>query len=244
MKELSKSIPRRLRDPNFMRRYFVGAGVDIGGKPDPLSLYREIFPLMGDVKVWDWDDGDAQFMASVPDNTFDFVNSSHCLEHLQDPVEGLRNWLRIVKPGGYVVALVPDEDLYEQGVWPSTNNLDHKHTFTILKASSWSPKSISLLRMFTELGADVRVEKVELQNATYRYALPRYDQTVTPIGECAIEFVLRKAGPEEVAHGGNILGTEQPPQDLRIHYNQYRDDYAAMKNGNSARPPFTNGDAL
>lgn len=244
MKELSKSIPRRLRDPNFMRRYFVGKGVDIGGKPDPLSLYAELFPLMGDVRVWDWEDGDAQLMESVPDNTFDFVNSSHCLEHLQDPLQGLRNWLRVVKPGGYVVALVPDEDLYEQRVWPSTNNRDHKHTFTILKSSSWSEKSISLLHLFTELGPNVRVEKIELQNATFRYDLPRYDQTMTPIGECAIEFVLYKAGPEEVAAGGLVWDHAQPDEAIRIHYNQYRDDYSAMKKGNSSAPPFTNRSPL
>src|SRR5947208_7058749 len=122
MKELSKSIHRRLRDPNFMRRYFVGNGIDIGGKPDPLFLYNELFPLMGEVRVWDLEDGDAQFMSSLADESVDFVNSSHCLEHLRDPGEGLRNWVRILKPGGFAVVLVPDEDFYEQGVFPSSNN--------------------------------------------------------------------------------------------------------------------------
>src|SRR3569833_949386 len=110
MKELSKSIPRRMRDPNFLRRYFVGEGVDIGGKPDPLSLYGEFFPLMGKVKVWDLEDGDAQFMAGVSDGTFDIVHSSHCLEHLRDPAEGLRNWLRVVKPNNNENTEMPDED--------------------------------------------------------------------------------------------------------------------------------------
>ena len=30
MKECSKSMLRRVRDPNFVRRYFVGDGIDIG----------------------------------------------------------------------------------------------------------------------------------------------------------------------------------------------------------------------
>jgi len=244
MKELSKSLPRRLREPNFMRRYFVGTGVDIGGRPDPLVLYREFFPLMGEVRVWDLEDGDAQFMADVPDNSFDFVHSSHCLEHLRDPGEGLRNWLRVVRPGGYVVVLVPDEDLYEQGLFPSTNNSDHKHTFTIFKSKSWSPKSISLLRLFSELGPEAMVERVELLNSSFRYKLPRYDQTVTPVGECAIEFVLRKAGSEEMAAGGLTWLTSQPPAELRIHYNQYRDDYRNLMEGNFDRPPFTNESPL
>jgi hypothetical protein len=79
MKECSKSIQRRLFDSNFVRKYFVGTGIDIGGKPDPLCLYKELFPLMQDVKTWDWEDGDAQFLELVSDCSLDFVHSSHCL---------------------------------------------------------------------------------------------------------------------------------------------------------------------
>ena len=73
MKELSKSIVRRMSEPNFARRWFVGAGLDIGGKPDPLSLYVEFFPLMTACRVWDWEDGDAQDLAGVPEDSLDFT---------------------------------------------------------------------------------------------------------------------------------------------------------------------------
>ena len=240
MKELSKSIPRRMRDPFFLRRYFVGEGVDIGGKPDPLSLYGEFFPLMKTIKVWDLEDGDAEFMAGVEDGRFDFVHSSHCLEHLRDPAEGLKNWLRVVKPGGFVIVTIPDEDLYEQGAFPSTFNLDHKHTFTIHKDRSWSERSINVMTLLGGLGAQARVEKIEWLAASYRFDLPRFDQTSTPVGECAIEFVIRKATPAEVAAGGLVKPTAQPAPELRVHYNQYRDDYQQMKRSNTGRPPFTN----
>ena len=65
MKECSKSIARRLKDSRYASRYFVGAGVDIGGKPDPLALYREFFPAITDLKTWDIEDGDAQFLQFV-----------------------------------------------------------------------------------------------------------------------------------------------------------------------------------
>lgn len=240
MKELSKSIPRRMRDPSFLRRYFVGEGVDIGGKPDPLTLYGEFFPLMTTVKVWDLEDGDAQLMAGVADGRFDFVHSSHCLEHLRDPAEGLRNWLRVVKPGGFVVVTIPDEDLYEQGVFPSTFNLDHKHTFTIHKDRSWSARSINVMGLLAGLGPQARVEKIEWLAASYRFDLPRYDQTATPVGECAIEFVIRKATAAEVEAGGLVKPAAQPAPELRLHYNQYRDDYQQMKRSNTGRPPFSN----
>ena len=85
MKECSKAIPRRLAHPNFARRYFVGDGIDIGGASDPLALYAGLFPLIRSVRTWDLDDGDAVHMAGVADGSYDFVHSSHCLEHLTDP---------------------------------------------------------------------------------------------------------------------------------------------------------------
>jgi SAM-dependent methyltransferase len=244
MKELSKSIPRRMRDPNFVRRYFVGDGVDIGGRPDPLSLYRELFPLMGDIRIWDLEDGDAQLMSGVADETYDFVHSSHCLEHLRDPEEGLRNWLRIVKPDGYLIVTGPDEDLYEQGVFPSSFNADHKWTLTLHKERSWSPRSINLLGMLTRLGPQARVEKIELLTDSYRFNMPRYDQTLTPVAECGIEFIIRKAPLAEAEKGARLRNGEQPPPSMRIHYNQYRDDYQQMKRSNASRAPFSNDDPL
>lgn len=202
MKECSKSIARRQSDPNFLNRYFSGDGIDIGGAPDPLSLYRELFPRMGTVRIWDLADGDAELMEGVGDATFDFVHSSHCLEHLNDPVQGLENWFRILKPGGYLVVTVPDEDLYEQGVFPSSFNSDHKWTFTIFKQDSWSAHSRNLLAMLSALGPAADVQKLELLSASFRYELPRFDQTLTPIAEAGIEFVIRKRPDAEVEFGG------------------------------------------
>lgn len=240
MKECSKSISRRLHDSRFSNRFFVGAGIDIGGKPDPLALYQELFPRLTAVRTWDMEDGDAQHLAGVPDESLDFVHSSHCLEHLADPREGLANWFRVVKPGGHLIVTVPDEDLYEQGVFPSVFNLDHKWTFTIHKSRSWSGRSINVFELLTALGLSAQVIKVELLIATYRFQLPRYDQTLTPIGECGIEFVVRKRSAQEVERLGLHLPGQQPNREIKLHLNQHRDDHATLKAANPARPPFKN----
>jgi len=204
MNEASKAIVRRMHDVRFATRYFVGNGIDVGAGNDPISQYHEFFPGMRDVRVWDMPDGDAQLLAGVPDAAFDFAHSSHCLEHMRDPAQALRNWFRVVKPNGHLICTVPDEDLYEQGRFPSTFNTDHKWTFTLWKERSWSPRSINLLDILQTLGADAQVLKAELLDATFRFNAPRADQTMTPVCESAIEFIVRKRPLHEVNARGRL----------------------------------------
>jgi SAM-dependent methyltransferase len=239
MRECSKSISRRLSNPAFITRYFKGNGIDIGGFPDPLMLYNEFFPLMQSVRIWDLQDGDAQKMEGVEDDTFDFVHSSHCLEHLIDPGEGLGNWFRVLKPGGYLVVTVPDEDLYEQGAFPSTFNRDHKWTFTILKGTSWSPRSKNVVDMLCALGELAEIEKIELLTGTYRYKLPRLDQSLTPVGECGIEFIVRKRSVKEAQTGALERQKSGMPAEFNKYFNQYAADFKMLKSANASAPPFS-----
>ena len=245
MKECSKSIMRRMSDPNFINNYFVGDGLDVGGKPDPLSLYQGLFCQMGAVRTWDWEDGDAQFLVGVADGQFDFVHSSHCLEHLVDPIEGLRNWFRVLRANGYLVVTVPDEDLYEQGAFPSTFNRDHKWTFTIMKSRSWSESSLNIVDIVRQLGDSAEIVRIEQLSTAYRFDLPRYDQSLTPVGECGIEFIVRKRPDDEITAGGRWQRpTVQPGREMRLHLNQYINDLQTLKKANGNAPPFTDDKSL
>ncbi len=195
---------RRVHDQRFTTRYFVGNGIDIGCGPDPIAQYHEQFPLIKSVKNWDLPDGDAQYLATIPDGSLDFAHSSHSLEHMVEPRIALVNWLRVLKPGGHLVVMVPDEDLYEQGEFPSTYNDDHKWTFTIQKSTSWSPKSVNLMQLLPEFSSQAQILKLELLDATYRYQLKRFDQTLTPVAECGIEFVMRKLPLDELTKRGRF----------------------------------------
>lgn len=204
MKETSKALIRRLHDVRFVNTYFKGDGVDIGAGSDPLSNNAQQFPLMESLKVWDLQDGDAQQMKNAPDDSYDFVHSSHCLEHLHDPHEAFQNWIRICKPGGYIITTIPEEDLYEQGVWPSTYNGDHKTSWTILKEESWCISSINLIEFLYEFKDQIEILKIELINGSFKYNEHRYDQTAHSNSECAIEFIVRKKTPEEFARKGRL----------------------------------------
>ena len=188
----SISMQRRAHDHRFATRYFVGHGIDVGGGYDSLALFVELFPLIRNVVIYDSPQGDAQKLANVDNESFDFLFSSHCLEHVYDATEALSNWIRVVRRGGHLVISVPDEDLYEQGVWPSTFNSDHKLTFTICKKSSWSPVSVNLFDLIAKFCDRVMPLSVAIIDHAYRYRLPRFDQTGTPLSECAIEFILKK----------------------------------------------------
>jgi SAM-dependent methyltransferase len=190
----SISMLRRAHDARFATRYFRGHGVDVGGGLDSLVLCKAFFPLIGHLFVYEHEHGDAQTLENVADATFDFLYSSHCLEHLRDPAEALHNWIRVVKPGGHLVVAVPDEDLYEQGHWPSVFNPDHKRTFTLGKADSWSPVSVNVLALVQSVAPLAAPISAGLMDHCYRYEIQGrgFDQTRTPMAEAAIEIVLRK----------------------------------------------------
>lgn len=124
------------------RSVLRGEGIDIGCGPDP------VFPH---VMPFDLADGDANDILAHVQRRFDFVYASHCLEHMRDPRAAIAQWWQLVKPGGVLFVIVPDEDLYEQGFWPSRFNRDHKWTFTIAKRASWSPVSVNLLDLARSL---------------------------------------------------------------------------------------------
>jgi SAM-dependent methyltransferase len=188
----SRSISRRVLDSRFATRYFVGYGLDVGGGPDSLALFHELFPLIRNVVIYDSPQGDAQKLDNVEDESFDFLYSSHCLEHVRDAAEALANWIRVVKRGGHLIVSVPDEDLYEQGVWPSTFNTDHKITFTLCKKTSWSPVSVNLFDLLGKFSHLAKPLSVTTNDHGYRYKVARFDQCWTPPSESAVEFILRK----------------------------------------------------
>lgn len=232
MHESSKALARRLHDSRFATRFFVGHGIDIGAGPDSLGQYTEQFPLMRSCRSWDLDDGDAQFLATIGDDSLDFAHSSHCLEHMRDPRQALEHWLRVIKPGGHLIVTIPDEDLYEQGVFPSTYNEDHKWTFTMHKVKSWSPKSVNLMVLLSGVAGRAQTIKVEQLDATYRFEQSRFDQTMTPVAECGLEFVLRKLPREELDRLGRFPDPARTAQAGMPERSTPTEPMPAERNGN------------
>jgi len=166
MHESSKT--NALRSQAFKRLYFSGRVLDIGAGTDPVCVHAEVF---------DQQHGDAnQIDKYFAPHTFDTVHSSHCLEHMQDPLDALKKWWSLVKPNGYLITVVPDEDLYEQGIWPSFFNKDHLSSFRIDKATPLSAVSHDVVAIHKALPNAQLIEALK-QNNHYDLDLLFLNQT-------------------------------------------------------------------
>jgi SAM-dependent methyltransferase len=196
VKETSKAFRRRIKDP-FWDDVFVGRGLDIGSGGDPLK--GNWWGKVVSVDTFDRKDGDAQDILRYlleKKGYYDFVHSSNCLEHMADPEKAIIQWFDLVRPGGHLVITVPDEDLYEQGVWPSRWNKGHRHSFTIWKRSSWNREaSINIVELLPGLAGHV-IRRLQIADSGYDRTRTGVDQTMPRDGaEAFIELVVQKLAP-------------------------------------------------
>lgn len=188
--EASKAMRRRTVEE--YGKYFQGDGIDVGAGPDPITKWADKFTGIRKVKVWDLPDGDAQYLGSVPDNTYDFLHSSHCLEHMRQWDMALGHWSRVVKSGGYLIITIPDWVMYEHRHWPSRFNSDHKWAFSLNESSIRAPVMYLRKDQLEHMGLFF-VEKLwEVRNGFDERLPDVVDQTAySDVAECAIEMVLR-----------------------------------------------------
>lgn len=97
-----------------------GKGLDIGAGQWPLPGATPIDISSG---------GDAM---ALPEGENDFVFSSHCLEHLADPVAAIEHWKTRLKTDGTLFLHLPHPSMT---YWRPQYNRKHKHLFWPLDTS-------------------------------------------------------------------------------------------------------------
>ncbi|HCV31742.1 MAG TPA: methyltransferase type 11 [Microcoleaceae bacterium UBA9251] len=107
-------------------QYLSGEGIEIGALHAPLEVpagvkvhyvdrmsvsdLRKQYPELATVNLVEADIVDnGETLSSIADNSWDFVIANHMIEHCQNPIGTLENFLRVLKPGGLVYMGVPDK---------------------------------------------------------------------------------------------------------------------------------------
>ena len=134
MQEASKT--NKFRPSHFASTYLSGRVLDIGAGPDLVCPHALAF---------DQEHGDANKIDEYFEaESFDTVHSSHSLEHMLDPFQALHRWWSLVKSGGFLIVVVPDEYLYEQNMWPSFFSPEHYSSFRLHKETGSTPFSYDI----------------------------------------------------------------------------------------------------
>lgn len=161
MSETRREFGRRTRE-GYFDKYFFGHGIDIGCGSD-LDANDKLDATTASCDRWDVSSGhgDATYMHGVPDEKYDWVASSHLLEHIRDRETALKNWWRILKPGGWLVIMVPHRNLYEQRrTLPSSGNGDHK-TF-IMPWADEAPDTVGFVPLLLRALEGATIHSVRL----------------------------------------------------------------------------------
>lgn len=175
--ETSKARPRRNRE-DFFDRYCRGRGLDIGFGGDL---------LLDNCTGWDFEHGDAQYLEGLDNERFDFVYSSHTLEHMVDIEAALQNWWRVLKKGGYLILYVPHRDLYEKKkTLPSRWNKSHNHFFLLDKDEE--PDTRGIVPLINRILPDSEIIYAEECREGHTIT----DPEIHSDGEYSIEVVIKK----------------------------------------------------
>lgn len=113
--------------------YCKGYGLDIGFGGDPIVSHAIRVDLPTPYSGVGFQTvqlgGDASKLIWFRDDCLDFIYSSHLLEDYENTENVIREWLRVLKPGGHLVIFCPDEQVYRKHCAATSQpyNTCHKH---------------------------------------------------------------------------------------------------------------------
>ncbi len=137
---LEKTIGLEIKEYNSTKeKYFRSKiGIEIGG-PSTVFMPKSALPVYSDAALIDgvnfststvWENeilpgrtysyikdkvgfqfiSEASKLTDIKNESYDFLISSHCLEHCANALATVREWSRVVKTGGAILILVPNKE--------------------------------------------------------------------------------------------------------------------------------------
>ena len=108
---------------------------------------------------------EATDLHGIKDSAYDFLISSHNIEHLANPLKAVKEWKRVVKPDGYFLFIIPNKE----------GTFDHKRPITKIE----------------HLKDDEINNTSEADNTHFQEVLDLHDLTMDPGGLSFDDFKLR-----------------------------------------------------
>ena len=126
------------------KNYLRGEGIEIGALDKPMSAPRGVrirtvdrLPADELRKHYDLPKAvavdfvcDAQKLETIQSCSQDFVIANHVFEHMENPIAALENWVRVLRPGGFIFMAIPDKRFtfdVDRPVTPLAHILDEYH---------------------------------------------------------------------------------------------------------------------
>ena len=146
-RKVRRAFRTPLSDSRAYQVLFRGKdGLEIGG---PTELFRRVLPVyevarsvdgvnFSSSTVWEgeltegrtyryathcvgWQSiSEATDLSRIPAEGYDFVLSSNSLEHIANPLKAVNEWLRVLRPGGHLLLVLPRKE----------SNFDHRRDLT------------------------------------------------------------------------------------------------------------------
>jgi SAM-dependent methyltransferase len=117
----------------FLNYFTSGKGIEIGGLSQIFKNEIPIYPIIDNLDgcnfaaqtIWEGniEEGtsynffeakkgyqyicEASNLTNVPSEHYDFLISSHCLEHCANTLKTIKEWLRVIKIGGVILLILP-----------------------------------------------------------------------------------------------------------------------------------------
>lgn len=126
-----QKIPIRNFD-SYLRYFNQKKGIEIGGPSAIFSIELPIYPVIKSLDgcnfsnktIWEGNilEGnnynnkkgvqficEASDLNAMPNEKYDFLIASHCLEHCANTLKTVEEWLRVIKKGGAILLILPDK---------------------------------------------------------------------------------------------------------------------------------------
>ena len=131
-------FPKRMEGYKNIQGYFINKnGIEIGGPTSHFEPkgFLPIYQLINNLDnvnfssntIWEGDltEGnyfkfgnkigkqfirEASDLSGIEDSQYDFLISSHNIEHLANPLRTIQEWKRVVKPNGYFLFILPNKE--------------------------------------------------------------------------------------------------------------------------------------